>query len=371
MRIWHVHSGNMYGGVERLLTALAAANNPAATSVFALAFGGRLADELRGLGVRVVPTGSVRLRYPWSVWLARRRVRRRLAQAADVVAVCHAPWALAVFGPALREAGVPTAVWLHAPVTGHDHVERLARETRPDLVIANSGYTATESDGYWPDVPVDIVHPPVPAPPADPTIRAELRAEMQVDADTVVFVQVSRMEALKGHEVFLRALGELRDDPRWTAWIVGGPQRRVEERYLDGLRQLADRLGVDQRVRFWGERSDVPRILAAADVFCQPNTAPDSFGVSLIEALYAGLPIVTSRIGGATEAVDASCAVLAAPGDHTAVADALESLLDPDARKTLSAAAASRAEKLCDPDQQAQHLIRVLRHRLLPSSGGT
>ena len=68
-------------------------------------------------------------------------------------------------------------------------------------------------------------------------------------------------------------------------------------------------------MRFLGQREDVPRLMAAADVFCQPNTGPEPFGIVLVEALYAGLPVVTSGFGGAAEIVDQTCGVLTAPGD--------------------------------------------------------
>jgi glycosyltransferase involved in cell wall biosynthesis len=48
-------------------------------------------------------------------------------------------------------------------------------------------------------------------------------------------------------------------------------------------------------------RSDVARLLAAADIHCQPNIGPEPFGITFIEALYAGLPLVTTSIGGAIE----------------------------------------------------------------------
>jgi len=56
-----------------------------------------------------------------------------------------------------------------------------------------------------------------------------------------------------------------------------------------------------RRVRFVGERLDVARILAAADIFCQPNIEAEPFGIVFIEALYAGLPVVASASGGALE----------------------------------------------------------------------
>ena len=80
--------------------------------------------------------------------------------------------------------------------------------------------------------------------------------------------------------------------------------------------------------------------MAAADVFCQPNTGPEPFGMVLVEAFYAGLPVVTSGFGGAAEIVDQTCGVLTKPGDAEAVAAALRGLIeDPSRRRALGAAA--------------------------------
>jgi glycosyltransferase involved in cell wall biosynthesis len=49
-------------------------------------------------------------------------------------------------------------------------------------------------------------------------------------------------------------------------------------------------LRIADRVRFAGQRDDVPRLLAAADLHCQPNSSPEPFGVAFVEALAAGLP---------------------------------------------------------------------------------
>ena len=92
------------------------------------------------------------------------------------------------------------------------------------------------------------------------------------------------------------------------------------------LRTAANRAGIADRVRFLGQRADVPRLMAAADVFCQPNIGPEPFGIVFVEALYAGLPVVTSGFGGAAEIVDQTCGVLTTPGDPEAVAAALREL---------------------------------------------
>jgi glycosyltransferase involved in cell wall biosynthesis len=171
-----------------------------------------------------------------------------------------------------------------------------------------------------------------------------------------------RMEALKGHAVLLNALGQLMDLPGWECWVAGGAQRLEEEHYVEGLRARAVRLGIAGRVRFLGQRSDVPRLLVAADVYCQPNTRPESFGISFVEALYAGLPVVTTALGGALEIVDDGCGALVPPGDAAALAATLHRLLErPEERWRLGQAGPLRAADLCDPERSLQRLVEVLR----------
>ena len=67
-------------------------------------------------------------------------------------------------------------------------------------------------------------------------------------------------------------------------------------------------------MRWLGQRRDVPELLAAADIYCQPNVGAEPFGIVFVEALYTGLPVVTTALGGALEIIDASCGVLVPPG---------------------------------------------------------
>ena len=124
---------------------------------------------------------------------------------------------------------------------------------------------------------------------------------------------------------------------------------------------MATELGISDRVRFAGQRDDVPGLLAAADVFCQPNTGPEPFGIAYVEALWSRLPVVATRFGGAQEIVDDSCGLLVAPGDHRALAASLERVIrDRDLRRTLGNAGPARARRLCDPATQMGALHRAL-----------
>jgi glycosyltransferase involved in cell wall biosynthesis len=174
-------------------------------------------------------------------------------------------------------------------------------------------------------------------------------------------IQVGRLEALKGHKDMIAALAHLRDLPSWRYWVVGGPQRPSDLHYLNELERAVKQADLIDRVRFVGERTDVPLLLRAADVYCQPNARPEAFGISFVEALAAGLPVVTSGIGGACEIVDETCGVLTPPGDVQALAAALARVAgDAELRARLGAAAGARPEMLCDVPRQMRRIEQIL-----------
>jgi glycosyltransferase involved in cell wall biosynthesis len=244
---------------------------------------------------------------------------------------------------------------MHSPATGKHWLERWARRTQPDLVLCNSNFTAASSDQLFPQVKTETVYCPV-APPElvdVDAVRNEVRAELQTAREATVIIQVSRMESWKGHAQHLTALGLLKDLPDWVCWQVGGAQRPDEMGYVDELKRLATNLGIGERVRFLGQRSDVQRLLAAADIFCQPNTAGEPFGIVFIEALNARLPVVTSDLGGAREIVDDTCGALAPTGDIPNLSETLRKLIqDPALRKSLGSNGPARAREVCDPQKQ-------------------
>jgi len=362
MRTLQIYSGNLYGGVERTITTIATTPGHFRRE-FALCFDGRLRTELRALGVQVHDLGRVRGRRPWTVARARRALRTVLERRAFDVAICHSAWSQAIFGPIVRRAGLPLVFWLHDVATGRHWLERWARLTRPDLVICNSRFTARSVASLYPNVRTEIVRPPVVTGPDGLVAgRADVRRTVGAGDDVVVIVQVARLESLKGHDAHLEALALLKDvAPPWQCWMVGGAQRPHEARYLQALRRKATALGIADRVKFLGQRSDVPALLSAADIYCQPNVRPDAFGIAFVEALAAGLPVVTTALGGALEIVDETCGSLVPPARREALASALRRLIvDPGLRATLGSAGPARARRLCDANRQMDWLDSVL-----------
>lgn len=361
MRLLHVYSGNLFGGVESML--LACARVPADASglehAFALCFDERLASELRALGARVHLLGPVRMSRPASAHVSRQALERIVAAGGVDRVICHAPWSQALFGGIARRHGVASAFWAHDRMTGRHWTERIARHVAPDLVICNSTFTESTRAALYPRVPSVVVRPPVPAARAARE-RRYVRMSLQTPEQDVVIVQASRCEAWKGHAVLLDALIRLRDVPAWTWWLAGGPQRPEERSFIDGLRREAERAGVGDRIRWLGQRSDVSTLLAAADVFCQANLEPEPFGVVFVEALAAGLPVVATAHGGVLEIVDETCGALVPPRHPDALAEALRALVtDAPRRRGLGAAGPDRARQIADPLTQMRRLAEA------------
>jgi glycosyltransferase involved in cell wall biosynthesis len=362
MRVLHVYSGNLYGGIETLLRTVAEQQGrlPELVHEFALCFEGRLARELREAGAVLHLLGEVRVSRPWTVLRARRALREVLRRGDYTALMCHAAWPQALFGPVARAAGVPLVFHQHDVLNGRHWLERWASVTAPDLAISNSRYSAGTLAKVYPRTPWRLAYCPV-AEPARDEARAQVRAGLGADAGDTVILQVSRMQELKGQRLLLEALGRLRQVPGWKAWIAGGAQRPEEEVYLEGLRAQAASLGLEERVRFLGQRSDVPSLLAAADLYCQPNLGPDSFGISFIEALYAGLPVVTTAMGGPLEIVDATCGVLVPPEPAPLASALLRLIENAGLRARLGAGGPARARALSDPAAYLHTLEDALR----------
>jgi glycosyltransferase involved in cell wall biosynthesis len=362
VRVLHLHSGNIFGGIETMLVTLAGERRADASmdSSFALCFRDRLADELTRAGAPLTILGEARLTRPRTLLDVRRRLSDLLATTRPDVVLTHLPWTQVVFGGVLRAAGCRSVLWMHGPGTGWLH--RIAAHWPPDAVIFNSAFTQTTMPAAYGALPVTVVHCPLRTPTARGAVdRLKTRAEHGVGDDDVVVVQASRLQDWKGHLVHLRALARLRDRPRWILWVLGGAQSG-DGNYVSELMALPAQLGIADRVRFLGERSDVARFLAAADIYCQPNFEPEPIGLAYVEALAAGLPVVASDLGGAREIVDAATGVLVPAGDEGALAVVLGELIaDSARRRRLGAAGASRAAELCDPERQIARLESFLR----------
>jgi glycosyltransferase involved in cell wall biosynthesis len=268
-------------------------------------------------------------------------------------------WSHAIFGPAVVPRNRNLVYWAHIDSGTTHWTERWASRTKPAMIIANSHFVSKSVGTLFGDVPTSVIYCPVAPSESDNSdqSRAAVRRELGVAEDAAVIIQVSRMESWKGQMLHLEALSEIRNVPDWVCWIVGGAQRPDEHTYFANLCAKARAAGIADRVLLLGQRSDVPRLLKAADIFCQPNVRPEPFGIVFIEALSAGLPVVTTSMGGATEIVQKTCGILVPPNQPRALGGALRALIkNPEIRTMLGSHGPRRARELCDPEIQLNSL---------------
>jgi glycosyltransferase involved in cell wall biosynthesis len=363
MRVVHVASGRLFGGIEQMLQTLARCRSatPHVDVSFAIAAPGRLEEGLRASGVEVVVLGDVRLSRPASVVQARSRLGQFLASRSCDVVVCHAPWSFALFGSTASRRGIPVALWQHDHASGSSIVERWSRRIPADLLICNSEWTAGTARLLQSHAPLVVIRPPVMLAECPPVARDEIRRSFRVGATDVVMFAASRLEPWKGHLNLLRAIGRLSSLPNWMLWIAGGAERFHEREYEAVLRREVEQRGLSGRVAFLGERRDIPNLLKAADIFCQFNESPEPFGIVFAEALLSGLPVVAANIGGVPEIVSENCGRLVEAGDIAAFAGALQQLiLDERLRSALGAAGPAHASSRCDPQVVLPELARAL-----------
>ena len=190
-----------------------------------------------------------------------------------------------------------------------------------------------------------VAAPVLPAPTAD---RGELRATLGVGPDDVAVLTVSRLAPQKNLskvlDVAAAASGRL--DLRFL--VVGaGPERGDLQQRID-----AERLPVS----LLGSRDDIADLLAAADLALLVSTW-EARALVAQEALLAGLPLVSTRVGGIEELVG-DAAVLVELGDLAGAVAAVTRLADdPEERRRLSAAGRARAADWPDEDQVATDVL--------------
>jgi glycosyltransferase involved in cell wall biosynthesis len=167
----------------------------------------------------------------------------------------------------------------------------------------------------------------------------------------VELISVGRLREPKDFITLARALARLRRGSFRASLVGDGPDRSTIEAELGHL-------GLTDAVALLGDRSDVPELLARADVFVCSSRS-EGMPVSILEAMAAGLPVVASSVGGVPELVDdGRTGFLVPPGEAVALADALALLVgDPALRERLGAAAHQEALERFDlPRFRAAHV---------------
>jgi glycosyltransferase involved in cell wall biosynthesis len=297
--------------------------------------------------------------------LSRTAARRAAAAfAPDVVISSQQVWDCTAATYIANALHIPQVIQLHYSVGWWLGKLPLARLKTCDHVIAISDFIARQAidSGVAPGRVTTIKNSMLPLAPPDAESRLRLRSELGVAADARIIGFVARLDAFKGHAEAIDAFARVAPQRADLHLVIAG-RGELES----ALRQQASASGVGERIRFLGYRTDVPRLLAGFDVFVHPSFN-EPFGLSVLEAEAAGLPVVAFRSGATDEIVcHGETGLLAAEGDVVELADRLTQLVDDASlRQRMGAAARERVMRDFNPPDAAAHfetLIDAVAHR--------
>jgi glycosyltransferase involved in cell wall biosynthesis len=329
LRLAHLIESDGPGGAERVVADLASEFQAEGVTnvVFLPRHGdGWLARQLDGRGVAIE---HFQIDRPFSPACARslaaafRRHRVDLAHSHEFSMAVYGAWASWL-------AGVPHVITMHG---SRYYAARLRRRLAMRAAIAFSGRTTAVShplaahireDLHLRRSRIDIVMNGVRSSCA---AQSTLRDELRLRPDQQLIVSVGNLYPVKGHEHLIEALGLLAaSHPRVHLAISG------RGTLLDALTVRAAALGLSSRVHLLGLRSDVPAVLAAADMFVLPSLS-EGLPLALLEAMFAACPIVASDVGDVAPVLGhGDAGMLVEPGNAAGLAAAIDVLLRDPAR---------------------------------------
>ena len=202
----------------------------------------------------------------------------------------------------------------------------LAR-TAVDKVIAVSGFVKEGLvESGLPDRKVSVVHNGIEAGrfAPRPGLRPQVRAEFYFEDEDFVIGAAGALNAGKGLFVLMEAVSLFQKSyfRKVKVLLAGEGEGRNE------LEKRAEELGVS--AVFAGRRLDMEHVYHAMDLFVFPTICRESFGMVVIEAMAAGLPVIASSVGGVPEVVrDGENGILVPPGDPVALAGAMRLVASP------------------------------------------
>jgi glycosyltransferase involved in cell wall biosynthesis len=310
---------------------------------------GPLLDEVRAEGFRVVPVPLARRLSPVAQWRGLRGLIGVMRAEAPDLVHAHMPISGFLARVAARVAGArrvaytchgflfnqPGPLWRRAL----SFAVEFAGGRLTDVFLTVSEEEAADARRLWiarHAIAVGNGRDPSVFKP-NPAARSRIRAALGVPDDRVVVIAVSRLVRHKGYPELAAAMRDVNAE----LWVVG--DRLEGDRGADMAALLRD-AGLGDRLRLLGYRANVPDLLAAADIFTLPSHF-EGLPMSVIEAMLAGLPVVSTRIRGPREQVVQGVTGLLVPAaDARALAGALAALArDADLRRAMGAAGRLRA----------------------------
>ena len=153
--------------------------------------------------------------------------------------------------------------------------------------------------------------------------RAKISRETGKDNSIKVIGMVARLDKIKDQCTLVKAFSIVRNKiPESRLWLIGEGQERVR------LEALIEQLNLKESVIFWGNRSDIPELLGQMDIFVFSTSEEEGFGIAVIEAMAAGLPIIATDVSACREVLgNGGAGLLIDENDPDMMSQSIERLL--------------------------------------------
>jgi glycosyltransferase involved in cell wall biosynthesis len=322
LSILHLFNHEEYGGLESVVTLLAAGQQQrgheviVAPTIPAPGARERLLDTVRGAGAEVAP-----LIVPGRGYLRERRLVADLCRhLRPSIVHTHNFRSDVLGGSAARRLGLPTVTTVHGFIGGdwkmwiYERLQRRAFRSFSAVVAVSrplgeeliAGGVSRERVHVVPNA-YDASQPRTP--------RVEARRRLGIPADAFRIGWIGRLRAEKAPDIMVEALAAAGDRELTLSMVGDGEQ-------LGALQSLAARLAVADRITWHGAVAGAGTLAEAFDVIALTSRT-EGTPIVLLEAMAAGVPVVTTAVGGVPDVVGPDEALLAPPEDAAAIARAL------------------------------------------------
>lgn len=336
MKIFHLLAPARFGGLERVVFALAAGQKEKGDDIAVLTIletgspEPSLISELRNVGVQIIPITQHRRAYH-----AQRRALQEICvrlrpdvlhshgSHPDVLAAslgtdCHAALVSTVHGFTGGTYRNRLYQWMQLiSYRRFDAIVAVSRKLAEDLAsrrhLRSRTYTLPNA-WFAPDslLAAEVVHHPP-----------------QLSREIVNIVWVGRMSHEKGPDILIEALAALKDLPIHVTMIGEGAERPK-------LQRRAKELQLDRQISWAGEVPRASRLLPGFDLLVI-SSRTEGTPITLFEAMYANIPVVSTRVGGVPDVVSDDEAILIPPGDSTALSSAIRNVVNAPAEARIRA----------------------------------
>jgi glycosyltransferase involved in cell wall biosynthesis len=358
--------GEALGGAEGILRTLARHGPSQGLELSAVFFSpGGLERELAtgGIPTKVVPLR--RFRNVGTGVRATAAVRRLVLEREPDLVLGWLPRAHVYLSAAatLARSGARLAWWQHHTPSG-EAFERLVTALPATGIVCESEAAAEAQRALRPRRRCLVSHPGIE--PVTPLPEAELRAlreRLAIPAGRTIVGLPGRLVRWKGQDRFLRALALLRDAGQDVhGLVVGGSAHGLEREYADELTELTRSLRLEDRCTFTGQVPDARPYVQLMDVLVNASLG-EPFGLTLLEAMSAGVPIVAVDRGGPREIVrHGEEGWLVPDGEPATLAEAIGRLAaDPQLRASLAERGRARFESTFTGEAFAERAAGALR----------